>query len=360
MKRKIAFFLALVLVFSALPITVGAQDEDEWVVLYRLTEDPAFTDVEIGSEFDFENHPFLVGHPSSTITVEEYEDENRRLQIVTHDADEWTTSGFTIPLTELSLDTNIVVQFRIDTVQDEGAMFILQRDHTPLNETHTALRGAWDFEEGDEFIFAIMLNDFNLTPAEGYEDIPLGFSFRMLGDIIVNVSITEIVIQVPPETETETETKPEQEQEPETEPEQEPETEPEVEPETEPELEPEYNVINFVIGNVVWTNNGVEQAPLEAAPFLADNRAMIPLRFVAEALGAEVALLRGAPRVVVIELGDIELRLTIGEALPNGMGTPVIVGGRVFVPIGYVSDVLGATTRWCDDTNSVYVYVPVE
>ena len=108
-----------------------------------------------------------------------------------------------------------------------------------------------------------------------------------------------------------------------------------------------------------WTEGGVTRT-LEAAPFMADNRAMVPLRFVAEALDADVELLRGTPRIVVIELGDIELRLTVGEALPDNMGTPVIVGGRVFVPMGYVSDVLGASTRWCDDTRSVFVYVPAE
>jgi len=124
-------------------------------------------------------------------------------------------------------------------------------------------------------------------------------------------------------------------------------------------LVPGYTVIHFTIGSTTWTNNGVAQT-LEVAPFIYSNRAMVPLRFVAEALDAEVDLLRGQPRVVTLGLGDIELRLTVGEALPNDMGTPVIRGGRVFVPIGYVSDVLGITTHWCDETNSVYVYVPAQ
>jgi len=339
MKRKIAILLALLMVLSALPVVLSAESSDEWVLLYRLSEDPAFTDVEVSNEFNFDGHQFLRGNPGSTITVEEDEGEYRRLQIVTdHDEDALGSNGFTIPLTELKLGTSIMIRFRVDALPDEGAMFILQRDHTPLGETHTALRAVWEFEDLDELHqFNIVLNDFNLTPAEGYEDVPLGFTIRSLNSV-VNVSIIEIEILAPAEAE----------------------ADPETETETEPEPEPTYTEMRFTIGSTAWTEDGVEQAPLEAAPFITGDRAMVPLFFVAQAMGAEVALLRGTPRVVTIDLGDTSLRLTIGEALPDGMGTPVILGGRTFVPIGYVSDVLGVTTRWCNDTNSVYVYVPAQ
>jgi len=327
MKRKFAILLALLMVLSALPVVLGAESSEEWVVLYRLSEDPAFTDAEVGSEFNIDGHQFLSGTESSTITVEEDAEQAHRLQVVTdHEEDAWATGGLTIPLAGLELGTSIMIRGRIDAVLDEDSWVGLQRDHAPFPAP--LLRGEMDIYEGFEFQYNIVLNEFNLEPAEGFEHIPPSFTIRPVFGI-ATFSITEIEILAPPE------------------------------PETEPEPEPAYTVMQFTIGSTTWTEDGVTRT-LEAAPFMSGNRAMVPLRFVAEALGADVDLLRGTPRVVVIELDDIELRLSVGVALPDDMGTPVIVGGRVFVPIGYVSDVLGASTRWCDDTQSVYVYVPAE
>ena len=60
--------------------------------------------------------------------------------------------------------------------------------------------------------------------------------------------------------------------------------------------------------------------------------------------------------IVTIDKGIISLTLSIGVALPDGMGMPEIVGGRTFVPIAYVANELGATVRWDADTRAVYVY----
>jgi DUF2075 family protein len=38
------------------------------------------------------------------------------------------------------------------------------------------------------------------------------------------------------------------------------------------------------------------------------------------------------------------------------MGTPAIVGGRTFVPLRYVSVVLGADVHWDEVNRAVYVY----
>jgi|GEM_PF-3910072 len=110
--------------------------------------------------------------------------------------------------------------------------------------------------------------------------------------------------------------------------------------------------IVLTIGSTVYTLNGAEHQS-DAAPFIANGRTMVPLRLISEALGAEVgwdaatqtATITNSPTVV----------LTIGRPLPNDMGTPVIQGGRTFVPIRYVADTLGAGVDWNGATQSIAI-----
>jgi hypothetical protein len=82
---------------------------------------------------------------------------------------------------------------------------------------------------------------------------------------------------------------------------------------------------------------------------------MVPLRIIAEALGAEVNW-DNATRTVTIATREEKITLTIDIPLPDDMGTPVIVNGLTFVPVRYVSEALGATVRWDGENNAVYVY----
>jgi len=98
-----------------------------------------------------------------------------------------------------------------------------------------------------------------------------------------------------------------------------------------------------------------QPAQSDAAPFIAYNRTMVPLALIAENLGADVHW-DGETRTVTIINGSISLILPVGEPLPNDMGTPDIVNGRTFVPIAYVSQMLGATVRWDAVNRAVYIY----
>ena len=113
-------------------------------------------------------------------------------------------------------------------------------------------------------------------------------------------------------------------------------------------------LLRLSIGSVTYTHNGIMQTA-EVAPFIRDGRTMVPLRIVAEALGADVAW-DGPTRTVTIVAGGNTLRLVIDTPLPGDMGTPVIVGGFTFVPARYVSEMLGASVRWDGANQAVYVY----
>jgi len=114
-------------------------------------------------------------------------------------------------------------------------------------------------------------------------------------------------------------------------------------------------VLRFAIGEEFFTDRGFTRW-LEASPFIANERTMVPFRVIGEALGAEIGFCEDTVSVSFVLNGQT-LTLPVGVPLPGGMGTPVIVNSRTFVPVRFVSETLGATIRWCDVNYAVYVYI---
>jgi hypothetical protein len=114
--------------------------------------------------------------------------------------------------------------------------------------------------------------------------------------------------------------------------------------------------LRFTIGSASFISNGVSVLG-DAAPFIdtATNRTMVPLRAIAEGLGAYVDW-DNTTRTVHISRESVIASLAIDASLPNGMGTAVIVNNRTFVPVRYVSEILGADVRWDEVTRAVYIY----
>jgi hypothetical protein len=103
--------------------------------------------------------------------------------------------------------------------------------------------------------------------------------------------------------------------------------------------------LRFTIGRNDFRYNGaIRQA--EAAPFISQGRTMIPLRVIAEALGAEVNWDEDTRTVMITARGET-FKL-------DDMG--IIVNGRTFVPVRYVSETLGAAVRWDEANQTVYIY----
>ena len=114
-------------------------------------------------------------------------------------------------------------------------------------------------------------------------------------------------------------------------------------------------VVRLAIGDASYTVNGMAVAG-EIAPFIdpATNRTMVPLRLIAEALGAQVGWIEET-RTVTIAANGRFLSLELDTPLPGDMGTAMIVNDRTFVPVAYVAEMLGATVRWDGDARAVYV-----
>jgi multiple sugar transport system substrate-binding protein len=109
--------------------------------------------------------------------------------------------------------------------------------------------------------------------------------------------------------------------------------------------------IEVYIGKTQGTVNG-KATTLEQGAVIQNGRTLVPLRFITEAMGATVAW-DAATRTANLTLQENKIALTIGKAVAtvNGyeviLDTPaVIMNGKTLVPVRFVAESMGATTAW--------------
>jgi len=117
---------------------------------------------------------------------------------------------------------------------------------------------------------------------------------------------------------------------------------------------PPLPVLRFGMDENTFLNRGVS-TPIDPAPFVDDGRAMVPFRVIAEALGG-TASHNSADNTVTFTDGEFSYTMPLGVPLPDGMGTPVVLNGRTFVPMRYVANLFGLTPRWDGTARAVYLY----
>ena len=105
-------------------------------------------------------------------------------------------------------------------------------------------------------------------------------------------------------------------------------------------------------------NNGVvlnnENKILDAAPLISQDRTMVPLRFIAEAFGANVSWAQDTKTVTIVIDGKV-LTMRINQDLEGFGAAPIISNGRTMVPIRYISEELGANVIWVPSTRTVAI-----
>ncbi len=108
--------------------------------------------------------------------------------------------------------------------------------------------------------------------------------------------------------------------------------------------------------------NGTKINFPDVEPFIDENsRTQVPIRFVGEALGADVSW-DGNTKKVTITLNGRKVVLQIGNKNyeVNGqkkqMDTVALLKeSRTFVPVRFVSEALGATVKWNANIKTVYI-----
>lgn len=111
--------------------------------------------------------------------------------------------------------------------------------------------------------------------------------------------------------------------------------------------------------------NGVVQV-YDQPPVILNDRTLVPLRGIFEALGANVSWDQNAKTVLATKEGTT-VCLTIGsnKAYKNGEvinldQPPQLINDRTMVPVRFVSEALGAKVDWDDRVRTVIITSPVE
>jgi hypothetical protein len=108
---------------------------------------------------------------------------------------------------------------------------------------------------------------------------------------------------------------------------------------------------------------------IDVAPIIIEGRTLLPIRWIAEPLGAEV-LWDGNEKKVTVILSSNKIELWIGKAIaevnekdvqidPNNLKVvPLIIQGRTMLPVRFVAENLGASVEWDAKTQTVTITYP--
>lgn len=121
---------------------------------------------------------------------------------------------------------------------------------------------------------------------------------------------------------------------------------------------PVQTVVKMVIGEEQAYVNGRGKT-LDAAPLIRNDRTMLPVRFVAENLGAVVGW-DGATRTVKVITDTVTLEIGIGNEIAKINGAEIkldspafIENDRTYLPVRFVAENLGAVVGWDSVTYTV-------
>ena len=103
-------------------------------------------------------------------------------------------------------------------------------------------------------------------------------------------------------------------------------------------------VVVIQIGSKTMFVNG-KAYEKDVAPVIMNDRTLVPIRFVTESLGGKVAW-NEKEKEVVLTIDGKEIKMTIGKVLEKYGVAPVILNDRTYMPVRFVADELGATTTW--------------
>ena len=106
---------------------------------------------------------------------------------------------------------------------------------------------------------------------------------------------------------------------------------------------------------------GGKYVDCDVQPYIKNDRTMVPIRAISEALGAEVGY-DDATKTAIITKDGKTVKVTMDSSDAYVDDTVVAldapaenVGGRIFVPVRFVSEGLGCSVKWVAETKSVII-----
>ncbi|MBR5319286.1 MAG: leucine-rich repeat protein [Peptococcaceae bacterium] len=92
----------------------------------------------------------------------------------------------------------------------------------------------------------------------------------------------------------------------------------------------------------------------DVAPVIVDDRTLVPIRVVTELLGGS-AHWDAATRTVTLIIDGKVLSMTIDKPIPGFGTSAVIMNSRTYVPVRYVMEALGADVEWISTSQQVVI-----
>jgi hypothetical protein len=122
-------------------------------------------------------------------------------------------------------------------------------------------------------------------------------------------------------------------------------------------------LIQMQIGATTALMNGAV-VTLQTAPIIKNSTTLVPLRFIAETFGI-TPVWDGVFQLIDLALGSSSIRLQIGQRFASVDGrrivldaAPIIQGGVTLVPLRFIAETLGAETRWEASTRTIIIVYP--
>lgn len=129
--------------------------------------------------------------------------------------------------------------------------------------------------------------------------------------------------------------------------------------------QPQQTVLVLHVGDTQMTVDGVA-VTIDVAPQIVEGRTLLPIKWVAEPLGAAVGW-DAATRKVTVSLGGTTIELWIGKSQArvnsrtvmidpqNAKVAPLIVSGRTMLPVRFIAEQLGADVQWDGATRTATI-----
>lgn len=122
---------------------------------------------------------------------------------------------------------------------------------------------------------------------------------------------------------------------------------------------PEVPTVQFTLGQATYTLDGKDY-PMDARAYVSvHDRIMVPLRYVAYALGVDPDDLKwDGPAQTVTLKGDKDMTINMKtgtmmvDGTPSGLSETRLIGGRTFVPVGEIGRAFGAEVSWDSDSRT--------
>lgn len=119
--------------------------------------------------------------------------------------------------------------------------------------------------------------------------------------------------------------------------------------------------VTFTIGKTSYSV-GSQVKKIEVAPYVKNGRSYVPIRYLGDAIGAQVSW-NASTRTATLTKNGKSIALAIGDytALANGKYInmevrPEIVKGRTMLPARYVAEALGSTISWDGQSKEIVIY----